>query len=96
MAERPRYGYGASVRPLWSVRDRDAERIRTAPRRVGLRDFGERHPDRFAVEGANVSLEGPEPFAVSYCGASAGVVVVGGRWAAAGAGDTGAAVEALA
>ncbi|WP_405098217.1 hypothetical protein [Micromonospora sp. NBC_01412] len=66
--ERPRYGYGDGGRPLGSPRDRDAEVVRRVLRQAGLRDFGERHLDGFAVEGANTSMDGPEPFAVSYCG----------------------------
>ncbi|MBM0233192.1 hypothetical protein JNW91_15765 [Micromonospora sp. STR1_7] len=70
--ERPRYGYGRGGRPLGSSRDRDAEALRRVLRRAGLRDFDERHLDGFAVEGANSSLDGPEPFSVAYCG-TAGV-----------------------
>lgn len=39
-------------------------------RRAGLRDVGERHLDGFAVEGANSSVDGPEPSAVAYCGSA--------------------------
>jgi hypothetical protein len=66
--ERPRYGYGRGGRPLGSSRDRDAEALRRVLRRAGLRDVDERHLDGFAVEGANASLDGPEPFSVAYCG----------------------------
>ncbi|MEV5210880.1 hypothetical protein AB0K35_25730 [Micromonospora sp. NPDC053740] len=66
--KQPRYGYGRGLRPLWSPRDRDAEAIRRVLRRAGLRDVGERHLNGFAVEGANSSTDGPEPFAVAYCG----------------------------
>ncbi|SNS80877.1 hypothetical protein SAMN06265355_13136 [Actinomadura mexicana] len=38
---RPRYGYGRGRRPLWDERNRDAERIRRALRRAGLKEFGE-------------------------------------------------------
>jgi hypothetical protein len=58
----PEYGYGKFDRPLWSVRDRDAERIREQLRRAGFADFDERHLNGFAVEG-----EG-DPFHVAYCG----------------------------
>lgn len=66
--EQPRYGYGRGGRPLGSLRDRDAEAIRRVLRRAGLRDFDERHLNGFAVEGANASMDGPEPFSVAYCG----------------------------
>ncbi|MEH0826296.1 MULTISPECIES: hypothetical protein [unclassified Micromonospora] len=66
--EQPRYGYGRGGRPLGSSRDRDAEALRRVLRRAGLRDVDERHLDGFAVEGANASLDGPEPFSVAYCG----------------------------
>ena len=66
--DEPRFGYGKGRRPLWSPRDRDAEVIRRVLRRAGFRDVDERHPDGFAVEGANASENGPEPFAVAYCG----------------------------
>jgi hypothetical protein len=66
--ERPRYGYGRGGRPLGSPRDRDAEALRRVLRRAGLRDFDERHLNGFAVEGANNSVDGPEPFSVAYCG----------------------------
>ncbi|MFF0182613.1 hypothetical protein ACFYPF_26340 [Micromonospora sp. NPDC005223] len=68
--EQPQYGYGRDGRPLGSPRDRDAEALRRALRRAGLRDFDERHLDGFAVEGANASLDGPESFSVAYCGTS--------------------------
>lgn len=66
--DEPRYGYGRDRRPLWSPRDRDAEAVRRALRRAGFRDFTDRHPDGFAVEGANASQDGPEPFGVMHCG----------------------------
>ena len=53
---------------MWSPRDRDAEVVRRVLRRAGLRDVDERHLDGFAVEGADSSENGPEPFAVAYCG----------------------------
>ncbi|MEU0082009.1 hypothetical protein ABZY58_29255 [Micromonospora tulbaghiae] len=68
--EQSQYGYGRGGRPLVSSRDRDAEALRRALRRVGLRDFDERHLDGFSVEGANASLDGPEPFSLAYCGTS--------------------------
>ncbi|SCL43850.1 hypothetical protein GA0070606_0041 [Micromonospora citrea] len=64
----PEFGYGKGQRPLWSPRDRDAEAIRRTLRRGGFVDFDERHLDGFAVEGANTSQDGTEPFVVSYCG----------------------------
>ncbi|MBB5782025.1 hypothetical protein [Nonomuraea jabiensis] len=48
--DEPEFGYGAGGRPLWSVRDRDAEGIRTVLRKAGRREFSERH-DGFVVEG---------------------------------------------
>lgn len=63
-AERPEFGYGKGGRPLWTVRDRDAERIREVLRRGGHREFSERS-DGFVVEGANASLDGTEPFSVT-------------------------------
>ncbi len=68
--ERPPFGYGADRRPLWSVRDRDAEQVRVVLRRGGHREFGERREfsercDGFVVEGANTSEDGPEPFSVT-------------------------------
>jgi hypothetical protein len=62
--ERPAFGYGKHGRPLWSVRDRDAETIRALLRRAGHREFSERRGG-FAVEGANASQDGPEPFSVT-------------------------------
>ncbi len=37
--ERPPFGYGVHGRGLWSVRDRDAEVIRSLLRREGYREF---------------------------------------------------------
>jgi hypothetical protein len=34
-ADRPEFGYGKGGRPLWSLRDRDAEQIRAVLRRAG-------------------------------------------------------------
>jgi hypothetical protein len=62
--EHPAFGYGAHGRPLWSARDRDAEAIRALLRRAGHREFSERRGG-FAVEGANASQDGPEPFSVT-------------------------------
>ncbi|MGV9386901.1 hypothetical protein ACWDRB_64740 [Nonomuraea sp. NPDC003707] len=50
--DKPEFGYGAVGRPLWSVRDRDAEVIRTVLRKAGRREFSERH-DGFVVEGGD-------------------------------------------
>src|SRR2546421_4295562 len=66
--DEPRYGYGKGERPLWSRRDRDGEAIRQVLRRGGFHDFDEGHLDGFAVEGANSSESGREPYAVAYCG----------------------------
>ena len=62
--ERPAFGYGTHDRPLWSVRDRDAEEIRAPLRRAGHREYSERR-DGFVVEGANASQDGPEPFSAT-------------------------------
>jgi hypothetical protein len=62
--QRPAFVDGAQDRPLWSVCDRDAEAIRALLRRAGHREFSERRGG-FAVEGANASQDGPEPFSVT-------------------------------
>lgn len=49
--------------PLWSARDRDAEAIRALLRKAGHRGFSDTRG--FAVEGANSSEDGAEPFRVS-------------------------------
>lgn len=69
--DEPRYGYGKGKRPLWSRRDRDGEAIRQVLRRGGFHDFDERHLDGFAVEGANSSQDGQEPYTVTCCGEAA-------------------------
>ncbi|MEU7838898.1 MULTISPECIES: hypothetical protein [unclassified Nonomuraea] len=51
MSDKPEFGYGASGRPLWTARDRDAEVIRTVLRKAERREFSERH-DGF-VEGGD-------------------------------------------
>ncbi|MFI6457032.1 hypothetical protein ACIBF6_36420 [Streptosporangium amethystogenes] len=56
----PQFVYSAGQRPLWTVRDRDAEVIRTVLRQAGRREFSERH-GRFVVEGG----EDGAPFAIS-------------------------------
>ncbi|GAA2702961.1 hypothetical protein [Nonomuraea recticatena] len=48
--DEPEFGHGEGNRPLWTVRDRDAETIRTVLRKAGLREFSERHGG-FLVEG---------------------------------------------
>jgi hypothetical protein len=53
---------------LGSPRDRDAEAVRQVLRRSGFRDFEDQTLEGFAVEGANASEDGPQPFYVSYCG----------------------------
>ena len=63
--EDPAYGYGGSGRPLWTVRDMDAERIRIALRDAGCRELGKRE-DGFVVEGGH----GREPFYVACPGVS--------------------------
>lgn len=50
--DKPEFGYGAGGRPLWTVRGRDTEVIRTVLRKAGRREFSERH-DGFVVEGGN-------------------------------------------
>src|SRR5258708_6690310 len=59
-AEHPAYGHGAGDRPLWTARDRDAERIRIALRDAGCQELGERR-EGFVVEGGH----GREPFYVA-------------------------------
>ncbi|MEU0484038.1 hypothetical protein ABZ260_33250 [Streptosporangium sp. NPDC006013] len=61
--DEPRFGYGRGRRPLWSERDRDAERVRDALRGAGLAEFGE-DQDGFVVE----SGETGQPFAVAFTG----------------------------
>jgi hypothetical protein len=39
--ERPAFGYGQGQRPLWSERDRDAERVRDILRGAGLVEFND-------------------------------------------------------
>ncbi|MGW4412941.1 hypothetical protein ACWEJ6_53880 [Nonomuraea sp. NPDC004702] len=48
--DKPEFGYGAGGRPLWGVRDRDAEVIRTVLRKAGRREFSEGQSG-FVVEG---------------------------------------------
>lgn len=48
--DKPEFGFGVAGRPLWTVRDRDAEAIRTVLRTVDRREFGARQ-DGFVVEG---------------------------------------------
>jgi hypothetical protein len=48
----PRFGYGAGARPLWTERDRDAEKIRIVLRDAGHREYGDWR-DGFVVEGGN-------------------------------------------
>ncbi|GAA4988381.1 hypothetical protein WHI96_25035 [Pseudonocardia tropica] len=45
----PAYGHGFEARPLWSVRDRDAEQLRELLRRRGFVEFTE-GGDGFVVE----------------------------------------------
>ncbi|MEV6967567.1 hypothetical protein AB0M47_20930 [Hamadaea sp. NPDC051192] len=66
--DRPRFGVGKFGRPLWSSRDRDAERVRGTLRSAGFRDYGVRHLDGFAVEGT--SAGDGEPLYVAFCGDS--------------------------
>ncbi|MFC5186737.1 hypothetical protein [Actinomadura harenae] len=58
--DRPRYGYGRGRRPLWDERNRDAERIRRALRKAGLKEFSDRHGG-FVVENGEES----GPFSVA-------------------------------
>ncbi|MBG0823556.1 hypothetical protein HS048_22790 [Planomonospora sp. ID91781] len=50
MSDKPEFGYGAGLRPLWTARDRDAEAIRAVLRTAGRREFSQRHGG-FVVEG---------------------------------------------
>ncbi|MFF4624164.1 hypothetical protein [Nonomuraea jabiensis] len=61
--DKPEFGFGAAGRPLWSVRDRDAEAIRSVLRTAGRREFGERQ-DGFVVEGGNDGA----PFVIACTG----------------------------
>jgi hypothetical protein len=56
----PFYGFGAGDRPLWTARDRDAERIRGVLRDANCQESGE-GGEGFVVEGGN----GPYPFFVA-------------------------------
>jgi hypothetical protein len=47
--EKPEFGYGRGGRPLWTVRDRDAEGVWEVLRKAGHREFSDRHGG-FAVE----------------------------------------------
>ncbi|MFI6597199.1 hypothetical protein ACIBHX_13150 [Nonomuraea sp. NPDC050536] len=48
--DKPELGFGAAGRPLWTVRDRNAEAIRAVLRTARRLEFGERR-DGFVVEG---------------------------------------------
>jgi hypothetical protein len=50
--DKPQFGYGEGRRPLWTLRDRDAEVIRTVLRKSGQREFREGQGG-FVVEGGN-------------------------------------------
>ncbi|MDF2706437.1 MAG: hypothetical protein K0R62_2089 [Nonomuraea muscovyensis] len=65
----PQLGCGAGGRPLWTVRDRDAEVIRTVLRKAGSREFSERHGG-FVVEGGQDGA----PFAIA-CADDADIAV---------------------
>lgn len=58
--EEPEFGYGRRGRPLWTVRDRDAERVRKVLRWARCREFSDRRGG-FVVEGG----EDDGPFAVA-------------------------------
>ncbi|WP_214104041.1 hypothetical protein [Acrocarpospora catenulata] len=78
--DKPEFGYGQGLRPLWSARDRDAERIREALRGAGLVEFSDSRAG-FVVEGGGdgraflVVFAGPGSVAgqrvASYAGALA-------------------------
>jgi hypothetical protein len=51
----PEFGFGVGPRPLWTERDRDAERIRIILRDAGCSEFGSRRGG-FVVEGGNPFL----------------------------------------
>lgn len=61
--DKPEFGFGAVGRPLWTVREHDAEVIRAALRTAGRREFGERQ-DGFVVEGGHDGA----PFVIAYTG----------------------------
>ncbi|MER6951000.1 hypothetical protein ABT294_44000 [Nonomuraea sp. NPDC000554] len=56
-------GYGQGRRPLWSERNRDAERVRDILRGAGLVEFGDTRPG-FVIGGGRVSTS----FLVAYTG----------------------------
>jgi hypothetical protein len=58
--EEPAYGYGRGKRPLWTVRDRDAETIREVLRKAKRAEFSDAGGG-FVVEGG----ENGEPFLVA-------------------------------
>ncbi|NRQ37093.1 hypothetical protein HII36_35435 [Nonomuraea sp. NN258] len=63
--DKPEFGFGASGRPLWTARDRDAEVVRTVLRKAGRREFSEGHAG-FVVEGGGDG----KPFHVASAGAA--------------------------
>lgn len=65
--DEPRFGYGQGRRPLWSERDRDAERIRDALRAAGLMEFSDGRAG-FVVEGVGAE----RPFLVAFARPASG------------------------
>ncbi|MGN9789165.1 hypothetical protein ACTMTF_47785 [Nonomuraea sp. ZG12] len=65
--DEPRFGYGQGRRPLWSERDRDAERVRDALRAAGLMEFSDSRAG-FVVEGGGAG----RPFLVAFAGSASG------------------------
>ncbi|MFG1694356.1 hypothetical protein [Nonomuraea sp. NPDC049309] len=81
----PAYGLGAGGRPLWSERDRDAERIRALLRRAGCGGF------IVSSDEAGVFLVrcvDPYPVAVGRIGVAARVLTRAGMTVAPRGGDT--------
>lgn len=68
--EKPRFGYGKDGRPLWSVRDRDAEAVRELLRKAGHREAGDGR--------GGFVVEGEDPFSVTC---TDGELVAGGELA---------------
>ncbi|MEV6982152.1 hypothetical protein AB0M95_12945 [Sphaerisporangium sp. NPDC051017] len=61
--DEPKFGYGLGQRPLWSERDRDAERVRDALRGAGLVELSDGR-NGFVVEGGGMG----QPFLVAFAG----------------------------
>ncbi|WP_433381402.1 hypothetical protein [Streptosporangium sp. CA-115845] len=76
--DEPKFGYGLGRRPLWSERDRDAERVRDTLRGTGLMEFSDGRND-FVVEGGGTG----QPFLVAFTGLTNGAREQVGTYAVA-------------